>query len=121
MGKKAFAETTLAASPSEVSNALVSMMWASRITVTGQTIEEQPLRITLYGENKASFRSWGEFIRITIVAVGNESRVQAQSESKLPTTIFDYGQNKENLLLLFNQLIMKFRGTSPLTIEEKIF
>ena len=121
MTKRALAEVSLDASPSEVSNALMQIMWSSRIHVTGQTITQQPLTIFLIGEHSVSFRSWGETIYITIRGVGNGSKVSATSEAKVPTTIFDYGQNKENLEVLLNQLIMKFKSTSPLVIQERTF
>lgn len=118
MTKRAFAEISLGASPSEVSNALIQIMWASRIKVTNQNIIEQPLTICLYGEHSVSFRSWGEYIKITITEQGNRSKVYAESEAKVPTTIFDYGQNKENLEILMNQLVMKFSYSTPLVIKE---
>jgi len=121
MTKRAFSELILDASPSEVSNALMQIMYSSRIIVKSQTFTEQPLTIHLYGEHSATFRSWGEIIRITITENGNGSKVKAESEAKLPTTIFDYGQNKENLEILLNQLVMKFRNSSPLVIEERTF
>jgi len=121
MTKRAFAEVTLDASPSEVSNALVQIMWASRVKVKNQMITEQPLTIHLYGEHSVSFRSWGEFLKITITAYNGGSKVNAESEAKLATTLFDYGQNKENLEILMNQLILKFRHTSSLVIKEATF
>lgn len=121
MTKRAFAEVTLDASPSEVSNALLQIMWSSRIRVKSQTVTETPFTILLYGEHSVSFRSWGEMIRITITKNGNGSKVKAESEAKVSTSIFDYGQNKENLEILLNQLIMKFRNSSPLVIEERAF
>ena len=121
MTKRAFTEVTLDASPSEVSNALVQMMWSSRIRVKSQTVTEKPFTIHLYGEHSASLRSWGEMIRITITEKGNGSKVKAESEAKVSNTIFDYGQNKENLEILLNQLVMKFGNTSSLVIEERTF
>ena len=95
-------------------------MWASRIRVTGQEFTEQPQAIYLFGEHSVSFRSWGEYIKIRITAETNGSKVKAESEAKVPTTIFDYGQNKENLEILLNQLVMKFRNTSAIDIREAV-
>jgi hypothetical protein len=121
MTKRACAGVTLDATPGEVANALLQIMWSSRIRVKNQTFTEQPLTINLYGEHSASFRSWGEFIKITITTHDfSGSKVTAESEAKVPTTIFDYGQNKENLEIVLNQLIMKFRNTSALEIEEAV-
>ena len=120
MAKRAMAEVTLEASPSEVSNALVQMMWASRIKVKNQTVTDQPQAIHLYGEHSVSFRSWGEVLKITITAQDGGSKVNAVSESKVATTLLDYGQNKENLEVLMNQLVMKFRQTSALEIKEAV-
>lgn len=120
MTKRAFAEVTLDASPNEVSNVLMQLMWSSRIRVSDQTITEHPLTIQLYGEHSASFRSWGEFLKITITAQNGGSQIHAESEAKVPTTLFDYGQNKENLEILMNQLIMRFRQTSSLDIKEAV-
>jgi hypothetical protein len=121
MTKRAFAEVTMDGSPSEVSNALDQIMLSSRIQDKEKTITETPFTIHLIGEHSATFRSFGEIIRITITKNGNGSKVKAESESMLPTTIFDYGQNKENLEILLNQLVMKFRSISPLVIEERTF
>ncbi len=121
MTKRAFAELMLDASPTEVSNILIPIMWSARILVRRQTIEEEPLRIALCGEHASSLRSWGEFIKITITQDGKESKVKAESKAKVSGTIFDYGQNKENLEVLLNQLVIKCRSTSPLTIEERTF
>jgi hypothetical protein len=120
MTKRAFTEVTFDASPSEVSNALVQIMWASRIRVKNQTMSEKPLTICLYGEHSVSFRSWGESLKIIIAENNGGSKVNAESEAKVSTTIFDYGQNKENLEILMNQLIMRFRQTSSLEIKEAV-
>ena len=121
MTKRAVAEVTIEASPNAVSNALIQIMWASRIHVTGQTITEHPPVIHLYGDHSMSLRSWGETITVTITGVSNRSKVSAESQAKLPTTAFDYGQNKENLEVLLNQLVIKFRSTSSVAIEERTF
>jgi len=121
MTKRATAEVTLDAAPNQISNSLMPIMWSSRIGVTGQKTEENPLKITVYGEHSMSFRSWGEIVKIEITNYGNGSKVEAESKARISTTIFDYGQNKENLQVLLNQLILKFRLTSQLAIEEKTF
>jgi len=65
-------------------------------------------------------RSWGESIKITITEEIIGSRIQAESKPKLETTLFDYGENKENLESLLKPLIMKYKIASPLRIEQKI-
>lgn len=120
MTKRAVAEITLDASPSEISNALIQIMWASRIKVTKQIIDEQPLRIQLFGETSLSFRSGGEYIKITIIEQNSKSRVIAESETKLTTTLFDLGKNKENVTILINQLIMKFCKKIQLVLKEAV-
>jgi hypothetical protein len=122
MTKRAVAEVTLDASPNEVSNALIQIMWASRIRVNNQRIaQQQPLVIQIFGEHSVSFRSWGELVKITIKDESSKSRVIAESEALIPTTLFDLGQNKENVEILLNQLLLKFSHSSPLAIKESIF
>ncbi len=121
MTKRAIAELTVEASPNEISKALIPIMWSSRIGVTGQKAEENPLRITIIGEHSMSLRSWGEIIKIEIMKNGNVSKVEVESRAKISTTFLDYGQNKENVEVLLNQLIAKFRPASQLTVKERTF
>jgi len=120
MTKRAIAEVTLDGAPSDVSNVIEQIMWSSKIKVKNVRFAEQPVTYYLYGEHSVSFRSWGENVKITITAFNGGSKVNAESVAKLETTLFDYGQNKENLEILMHQLILKFRQTSSLVIKEAI-
>jgi hypothetical protein len=121
MTKHAYAEVKFDALPNDVANALISMMWASRFKVENSRFIEQPLTIYINGTHSMSFRSWGERIKITIMTCDGGSKVNAESKSTVELTLFDYGQNKENLEILMNLLILKFRSTSPLVIKEARF
>jgi hypothetical protein len=68
-----------------------------------------------------SFRSWGEEISVEIFEDGHGgSIVKGKSAAIVPTTILDYGQNKNNLEGLFQVLVNKYGSTSPLVVEEKV-
>jgi hypothetical protein len=69
-----------------------------------------------------TIRSWGDEVKIEILGDGiGGSTIRAESKATVSTTIFDYGQNKENLERIFAMLINKYKNTSPLVIKEKTF
>jgi hypothetical protein len=119
--KRALAEITVEASPTEVSETLKGIMPFVDFLFKGETFTE-PNGIELLCKHGASMRSWGEIIEIKIKEDGHGgSVVQAESEAKVGTTLFDYGQNKENLQRLFLELTRKYKSTSPFQLKEKTF
>ena len=119
--KRALAEIAVEASPTEVSKTLIEIMPFFDVLFKGERVEENSHRIELIGERGMGFRSWGETITIKIKEDGRcGSVVQAESKASLETTLFDYGQNKENLQRLFLELIRKYKSTSPMVLKEKV-
>jgi hypothetical protein len=79
--------------------------------------------IELHGKRReVTLRSWDEKVEIEIIGDGvGGSAIRAESKAVLPTTIFDYRQNKDNLERIFTLLITEYKNTSPLVIKEKTF
>jgi hypothetical protein len=121
--KRATAETAVKASPVEVARTIKETFGTMGIFYKRQNIDEKADWIELHGERREfTLRSWGEKVKIEIIGDGTGgSVVRAESKAWLPTTIFDYGQNKDNLKKLFTALITKYKKTSPLVIKEKTF
>ena len=121
--KRATTETTVNASPVEVAKTIKGTFSIMGIFYKQQNSDEKADWIELYGEHREfTLRSWGEKVKIEIVGDGiGGSVVRAESTAWLPTTIFDYGQNKDNLKKIFTVLITKYGKTSPLVIREKTF
>ena len=121
--KRALAETTVEASPAEVARTIEEEFGIMRIFFKRQSIDENAQWIELRGERReVTLRSWGEKVKIEIVGDGiGGSIVRAESRPLRPATIFDYGQNKDNLKRIFSVLINKYHRTSPLVIKEKTF
>ncbi len=123
MTKRALAETSVEASPAEVVRTIEEIFAIIGISFKRENIDENAEWIELRGERReVTIRSWGEKVKIEIVGDGiGGSKIRAESKALLPTTIFDYGQNKENLKRIFSVLINKYKKTSPLVIKEKTF
>ncbi len=70
-------------------------------------LNEQPLSdgLLFLIEHGVSFSSWGENIRLALIYQGNQTIADIYSESVLPTQVFDFGKNKENVAMLFNYLM----------------
>ena len=121
--KRAKGEITVNASPVEVARTIQETFGKMGFFHKRQKIEEKADSIELYGERREfTLRSWGEKVKIEIVGDGiGGSVVRAESKAWLPTTIFDYGQNKDNLKKIFTALITKHKKTSPIVIKEKTF
>ena len=121
--KRALAETSVEASPAEVAKTIEEIFDVIGISFKLQNIDEKEQWIELHGKRReVTPRSWGEKVEIEII--GDEiggSTIRAESKAILPTTIFDYGQNKYNLKRIFSVLINKYQKTSPLVIKEKTF
>jgi hypothetical protein len=119
--KRALAETSVEASPAEVARTIEEIFGIIEIFFKRQNIDEKAGWVELHGEHRdVTFRSWGEKIKVEIIGdrIGG-SAVRAESKAILPTTIFDYGQNKDNLSRIFAILTTKYKSTSPIVIKEK--
>ena len=123
MTKRATAKITVKASPVEVARTIKETFDTIGIFYKRQKVDEKTDWIELFGERREfTLRSWGEKVKIEIVGDGiGGSVVRAESKTWLPTTIFDYGQNKDNLKKIFTVLITKYKKTSSLVIKEKTF
>lgn len=120
--KRALAETSVEASPTEVARTIKEVFAIIGISFVRENINEKAQWIELYGKRGMTLRSWGDEIKIEISGDGiGGSSVRAESKATLSTTIFDYGQNKENLERIFAILINRYKNTSPLVIKEKTF
>jgi hypothetical protein len=119
--KRALAETSVEASPAEVARTIEEIFGIIGISFKREIIDEKAQWIELHGKRGMTLRSWGDEVKIEILGDGiGGSSVQAESKAIVPTTIFDYGQNKENLERIFTILISKYKNTSPIVIKEKI-
>ena len=121
--KRATGEITVKAPPVEVARTIKETFSKMGFFYERQKIDDKADLIELYGERREfTLRSWGEKVKIEIVGDGIVgSVVRAESEAWLPTTIFDYGQNKDNLKKIFTVLTTKHKKTSPIVIKEKTF
>ena len=115
------AETSVEASPAEVARAIEEIFSIIGVFFKRQKIDEKAEWIQLRGKRReVTLRSWGEKIKIEIIGDGiGGSTIRAESKAILSTTIFDYGQNKDNLEIIFTLLTNKYKNTSPIVIEEK--
>jgi hypothetical protein len=119
--KRALAETSVEASPAEVSRIMKEIFAIIGISFVREDINEKSHSIELHGKHGMTFRSWGDKVKIEIVEDGRGgSSLRAESKTKVPTTIFDYGQNKQNLERIFAILTNKCKSTSPLVIKEEV-
>jgi hypothetical protein len=119
--KLAFAEISVEASPTEVSRTMKEIFATIGISFVGENINRDSHGIELSGKRGMTFRSWGDKVKIEIMEDGHGgSIVRAESATAVPTTIFDYGQNKENLERIFVLLMNRYKNNSPLTLKEKI-
>jgi hypothetical protein len=119
--KRALAETSVEASPAEVARTIEEIFGIIGISFKRENIDEKAQWIELHGKRGMTFRSWDDEVKIEILGDGiGGSNVRAESKAIVPTTIFDYGQNKENLERIFTILINKYKNTSPIVIKEKI-
>jgi hypothetical protein len=119
--KRALAETSVEASPAEVARTIEEIFSIVGIFFKRQNIDEKAGWVELHGERRdVTLRSWGEKVKVEIIGdrIGG-STVRAESKAILSTTIFDYGQNKDNLKRIFALLTNKYQSTSPLVIKEK--
>ena len=119
--RRALAETSVEASPAEVARAIEEIFSIIGVFFKRQKIDEKAEWIQLRGKRReVTLRSWGEKIKIEIIGDGiGGSTIRAESKAILSTTIFDYGQNKDNLEIIFTLLTNKYKNTSPIVIEEK--
>jgi hypothetical protein len=119
--KRALAETSVDPSPTEVSRTIKEIFAIIGISFVGENIDEKSHKIELYGKRGMTFRSWGDEVKIEILEDGHGGSIlRAESKAKVSTTMFDYGQNIENLERIFAILINKYKNTSPLVLKEKI-
>jgi hypothetical protein len=122
LGKRALAETSVEASPTAVSRNIKEIFAIIGISFLGEKIDEKSNRIELYGRRSMTIRSLGDEVKIEILEDGlGGSIIRAESKATVSTTIFDYGQNKENLERIFAILMNRYKKTSPLVLKEKIF
>ena len=72
-------------------------------------LNEQPIvdGLLFLIEHGVSFSSWGENVKLALIYQGDYTIVDIYSECVLPTQIFDFGKNKENVTRLFNYLIQE--------------
>jgi hypothetical protein len=119
--KRALAETSVEASPAEVSRIVKEIFAIIGVSFVGENINEKSHRIELCGKRGMTIRSWGDKVKIEIFEDGHGgSSLRAESKAIIPTTIFDYGQNKEDLERIFTILANKCKSTSPLVLKEKV-
>jgi len=119
--KRAIAETSVEASPAEVSKALKEIFATVGITFRGENIDEKTHFTEVYATRGITIRSWGDNVKIEILEDGHGgSIIRAVSEATVPSTVVDYGQNKDDLERIFGMLANKYKTTSPLVIKEKI-
>ena len=119
--KRALAETSVEASPAEVSRIMKEIFATIGISFVGENINEKSHRIELYGKRGMTLRSWGEEVKIEIGENGHGgSSLRAESKARVPTTIFDYGRNRENLERIFAMLTNKYKNTSELVFKEEV-
>jgi hypothetical protein len=120
--KRALAETKVEASTSEVARTIKEGFAIIEVSFIRENMIEKAQWAELYGKRGMSLRSWGEKIKVEIRGDGiSGSIVRAESKATLKTTIFDYGQNKENLERIFAILTSRYKNTSPVVIKEKTF
>jgi hypothetical protein len=120
--RRALASTLGEASPTEVARTMKEIFAIIGISLVRENINEMAQRIELYGKRGMTLRSWGEEVKIEILGDGiGGSTVRAESKATVSTTVFDYGQNKENLERIFAILTNRYKNTSPLVIKEKTF
>ena len=121
MAKRALAETSVECPPAGVSRIVKEIFAIIGVSFVGENINGTSHRIELYGKRGMTFRSWGDEVKIEILEDGHGgSSIRAESKTRVPTTIFDYGQNKENLERIFAILTNKCKSTSPLVLKEKV-
>jgi DNA segregation ATPase FtsK/SpoIIIE-like protein len=61
-------------------------------------------------QSALSFGSWGENITVLRVA---PDRIQVRSECVLPTQVFDWGRNEQNVKRFFATLVAIAQGQPP--------
>lgn len=84
-------------------NELRSPRLAGMLRFYWQSNGPQPLQFNF--KHSASFTSWGEHISVTLYPINeNETSVNIRSECSMPTQIIDWGQNSDNINLLFRHL-----------------
>ncbi len=119
--KKALGQVTVHASPFEVADALKQTLPVMGFPVSQELSGQNPLKISLRASSGMTLRSWGEEITVEVFEDGyGGSIVVGESKASLPTTIVDYGRNKENLERIFQVLLTKYKGTMSRPIEEKV-
>jgi hypothetical protein len=58
------------------------------------------------GNTSASWKSWGEIVVVQVTRLSNEEcKVQIKSDSKMVTTLYDYGKNASNIDRFFQELV----------------
>src|ERR1700682_102207 len=71
---------------------------AEALNVIGGTVtKEDQATGKIEGTRSISFISWGEKILIEISDSDNGALVRITSSSRVPTTLFDFGQNARNV------------------------
>ncbi len=67
---------------------------------------EQPIPngLLFFLRHGACLASWGESIKLALVAQGDQTGVDILSECSLGTQVVDWGKNRENVIALFNYL-----------------
>ena len=120
MAAKAYVETIVEASPTEVSKAIIAIMPIPSVDIhfKGETIEEKPLKIVIKGKRGMTWWSLGQKLKILITEDGHGgSNVHAESESWYPLAIIDR-ENRINLEHIFTELTKKYEYNSPLRIID---
>ena len=74
-----------------------------KFTIAGESPVQNGLMFLL--SHSISFSSWGETIKVYLIAQGNQTVVDVYSECALPTQIVDWGKNKENVAKVFGYLM----------------
>ncbi len=116
--KRALAETSVEASPAEVSGTIKEIFAIIGISFVRENIIEKLRRIEIYGKRRMTFRSWGDEIKIEIFEDNHGgSIVRAESKTRFSIQIYDYGKNKENLERIFTILTNRHKNTSTTVIK----
>jgi len=79
---------------------------------------EEPRPGTFESDVGTTWMSWGE--RFT-VDVTREGVIKIVSESKIPTTLFDFGKNRENLKSFLNRLKYTFSSSGFAESKPKAY
>ncbi len=121
--KKAVGEILVKGLSVDVSKNIQNCMWSHKMGhVCVEEITDSQNKIRLTGQHGISMSSYGENLTVEITEIGDGySAVQCESKSIILTTLFDYGQNKKNVEVIFHELNKEFKDISHMQVEESRF